>query len=344
MWTTAATFFYGLIFVDFPPAAARHAWLATHVIAACCRAARASAVPPRAAGARSSVDAAGDADRSRRLGRRLSWRAMRVDVVLSLRRTRPSCRSEPQRCVRSPMPRNLKRESIGIRAPTRVYVVLADGTDLDCCSIRKRLTAGQTPVPAAASSYVVPPSSASQARPRSYCAWDFSVAAVRISLEQRPIQSGFRPGSFAPFANRLAGAPHTTHDVLRFDPTSPQPTDSAFRAGSSLRRPRGTPPYLLRRTTFDVAHNPACRPVDPRQNLTAAARQSLTLRKSVPEFFTGCRSPRVSCAARRRRFFSRLALSLLFALVPTDRLSPRGRERIRRSRGRARSLSPRSRS
>jgi uncharacterized protein len=207
--------------------------------------------------------------------------------------------------------------------PTTIYVVLADGPDLDpLLETNERLTRRiKTELPAlrvqAPTSFL--PSAASQARATDRIARSgLSVDAVRSSLERATIQSGFRPGSFAPFADRLPALLDTAQRLRYEDYVSHNLNDliARFVVRDAGRWQLAT--YLLPSNDDDVARIQAIvDQVDPRQTLTGLPLVNRDLaQKFVPEFFTGLSIGALLVVLLVVVAFRDWRLSL-FALVPT---------------------------
>ena len=211
MWTTAATF-YGLMFVDFP-SLQQLGMLVGHSMVICGiltlllvpallprqapRERRRTLGLPRLAGwisARRRLILVTAAVLTAVLG--LAARGLRIDASLErLRSDTEAARLE-------------ERVGSAFGLPTTVYVVLDDGVDLDALletneRLTTRLAADLPDLRVQAASWFLP-SDASQTRAIArITSSGLSPAAVRQALERAGAEHGFRPGSFAPFSERL---------------------------------------------------------------------------------------------------------------------------------------------
>jgi uncharacterized protein len=326
MWTTAATF-YGLMFVDFP-SLQQLGMLVGHSMVICgvltlllvpallprqaprarVRALTLPALPIWIAAHRRAIVVAAVA-----LTCVLGAASTRLRVDPSLERLRSVTDAAKLEA----------RINSAFGLPATIYVVLAEGADLDpLLETNERLTRRiKTELPGlrvqAPTSFL--PSAASQARATDRIARSgLSVAAVRSSLERATIQSGFRPGSFAPFAGRLPDLLDTAQRLRYEDYVSHNLNDliARFVVRDAGRWQLAT--YLLPSNDDDVARIQAIvDQVDPRQTLTGLPLVNRDLaQKFVPEFFTGLSIGALLVVLLVVVAFRDWRLSL-FALVPT---------------------------
>jgi predicted RND superfamily exporter protein len=211
MFTTAATF-YGLMFVDFP-SLRQLGRLIGHSMMMCgvLTLLLVPALLPRRV------------PRRRRppllLPRLASWIARRrtpilvaaAGLTLMLGAAATRLRVDPTlNRLRSTTEAARLEERIGpaFGLPGDAYVVLAEGSDLDALleqneRLAQRLSAALPALPVHAPSHLLPSANA-QTRSRARVnGAGLSVEAIRASLEESRVASGFTPGAFDPFLQRL---------------------------------------------------------------------------------------------------------------------------------------------
>ena len=326
MWTTAATF-YGLMFVDFP-SLQQLGMLVGHSMVICgvltlvlvpallprqaprarVRALALPALPIWIAAHRRAIVVTAVL-LTAVLGA-ASWR-LRVDPSLErLRSVTDAARLEA-------------RINSAFGLPTTIYVVLAEGADLDALletneQLTRRLKTELPDVRVQAPASFLP-STATQARTTARIAQSgLTAAAVRSSLDQAATRSGFRPGAFAPFADRLP-ALFDTSQRLRYEDYVDHGMDDViarFIVRDAGRWQLAT--YLLPTNDDEVARIQAIvDTVDPRQTLTGLPLVNRDLaQRFVPEFITGLSIGAALVVLLVVFAFRDVRLSL-FALVPT---------------------------
>jgi predicted exporter len=207
--------------------------------------------------------------------------------------------------------------------PTSVYLVLAEGTDLNALleineRMAQRITAEIPGVGVQAPTWFLP-SAGSQARVRARIAQSgLSAAGVRRSLERAAAQNGFRPGVFEPFAARLPELLDTSQRVSYDDYITHGLGDLVSRFVVNDQRRWLLATYLFPSTDDQMSRVQAIvEQEDPAQTLTGlpVVNQELA-RTFTAEFFKGLAVGTVLVVLLVLAAFRNWRLCL-FALLPT---------------------------
>ena len=326
MWTTAATF-YGLAFVDFP--SLRQLGLLVGHSMAICGVLTLLLVPallPR--------HAPRGHTRALRLPGLARWIAARRRIILVmaavltgvLGASASGLRVDPSLARLRSVTQAAELEArIGsvFGLPTDVYVVLADGPDLDALlAVNERVV--QRMSEALPALRVRPPtwflpSEAAQARTAErIAASGLSVAEVRRGLEHAAAEHGFRPDSFAPFADRLPQLLDTTQRLHYEDYV-----DHGLKDLIDRFIVREADRWQLATLVFPTTEEEVVRvqaivdEVDPRQTLTGLPLVNQELARSfVPQFVKGLTIGGLLVVVLVVAAFRNWRLSF-FALLPT---------------------------
>ncbi len=326
MWTTAATF-YGLVFVDFP--SLRQLGLLVGHSMAICGVLTLLLVPallPR--------HAPRGHTRTLRLPGLARWIAARRRIILVmaavltgvLGASASGLRVDPSLARLRSVTQAAELEArIGsvFGLPADVYVVLADGPDLDALlAVNERVV--QRMSEALPALRVRPPtwflpSEAAQARTAErIAASGLSVAEVRRGLEHAAAEHGFRPDSFAPFADRLPQLLDTTQRLHYKDYV-----DHGLKDLIDRFIVREADRWQLATLVFPTTEEEVVRvqaivdEVDPRQTLTGLPLVNRELARSFePQFVKGLTIGGLLVVVLVVASFRNWRLSF-FALLPT---------------------------
>jgi len=326
MWTTAATF-YGLMFVDFP-SLQQLGRLLGHSMVACgvLTLIMVPALLPRRAPRRAAPVLLMPRFAAVIGRRRRALLAASVLATLALGYAATRIRINPTLDrLRSTTPAAQLETKIGqaFGLPADVYVILAEGSDLDALlqtneRLAARLAADVPGLAFQPPSRLLPPA-ASQARAidaisRSH----LTVDAVRASLERARVAGDFTPGAFDPFAARL---PH----LLNADERLTYDGYLAHGLGDIVGRfiARDGDRWTLATYVFPATAEQAARlqtivdAVDPSQTLTGLTPVNRELARSfVPQFVKGLVIGTVIVVALVVGAFRDWRLSA-YALLPT---------------------------
>ena len=326
MFTTAATF-YGLMFVDFP-SLRQLGRLIGHSMMMCgvLTLVLVPALLPRRTPRRPRPPLLLPRLASWIVRRRTPILAAAAGLTLMLGAAATRLRVDPTlNRLRSTTEAARLEERIGpaFGLPGDAYVVLAEGSDLDALleqneQLAQRLSAALPALPVHAPSRLLPSANA-QARSRARVnAAGLSVEAIRASLEESRVASGFTPGAFDPFVQRLPALLDPGQRITYNDFISHDAGDliGRFIVRDDDRWRLAT--YVFPTTSDEVSRvQMAVNDVDAAQTLTGLPLVNEELaRRFLPDFTTGLAIGTVVVVLLVAVTFRSVRLSAL-ALLPT---------------------------